>query len=100
MGGEVKMEQRHAQLPRRDAGNNLTKERRTYWILLTIVLIVAIMSTAATLFFCRPTQTEPPPQTEQIEKLQTEVDALRAEMEDLRSVQGYVVWERDWRNQK
>jgi len=46
-----------------------------------------------------------------VEQLQAEVQRLRAdleeadrdlrtEMEDVRNVQGYIVWEKDWRNEK
>lgn len=39
----------------------------------------------------------------QVQVLQTErvdMDALQAELEDIKSVQGYISWERDWRNQR
>jgi len=33
-------------------------------------------------------------------QLQDEVQQLRAEMTDVKNVQGYIVWEKDWRNEK
>ena len=41
---------------------------------------------------------EPQQPDQQVQALQAEVSQLKAEMEDLRSVQGYRSWEMDWRN--
>ena len=44
---------------------------------------------------------QPPPEPDpRVEQLQAEISQLRAEMEDLRNVQGYIVWEKDWRNNR
>ena len=44
------------------------------------------------------------PRVEQLQaeskQLQDEVQQLRAEMTDVKNVQGYIVWEKDWRNEK
>lgn len=40
---------------------------------------------------------------EQVEALQSErvdIDSLKAEMEDVKSVQGYVAWEQHWENRR
>jgi hypothetical protein len=47
---------------------------------------------------------EPDPQVqalqEQVEQLRAQGEQLRAEMVDVKNVQGYIVWEKDWRNKE
>lgn len=59
-------------------------------VLIVLVWVIVIFSLPAL----------PPDPDPQIEALQAEVSQLKAEMEDLRSVQGYRSWEMDWRNRR
>jgi cell division protein FtsB len=51
-----------------------------------------------------PAPVEPDPQVQalqtEVEQLREQGEQLRAEMEDVKNVQGYIVWEKDWRNKE
>jgi hypothetical protein len=44
-----------------------------------------------------PAPVEPDPR---VQALQAEVSQLRARMDDVENVQGYIVWQKDWRNSR
>jgi outer membrane murein-binding lipoprotein Lpp len=77
----------------------------------TLKLKILIAAAVFIGFMAGSYNTSPKTEPDQVQRLQAEVQQLRAdlekgnqdlwaEVEDVKNVQGYIVWEKDWRNQK
>lgn len=65
----------------------------TDWLLTILCFLLMLCVTAAICYL-------PPKPNPQVQALQAEVERLRIEMEEVKSVQGFIVWEKDWRNRR
>ncbi|MFA4884965.1 MAG: hypothetical protein WC601_04180 [Desulfotomaculaceae bacterium] len=69
---------------------------------LSYVIIVVLLSGNICLQVTRPQADKP--ENEEIEQrvknLEERCNGLQFEMEDVKNVQGYIVWEKDWRNKE
>ncbi len=69
---------------------------------LSYVIIVALLSGNIYLQVTRP-QADKPENAEieqRVKNLEERYKGLQFEMEDVKNVQGYIVWEKDWRNKE
>ena len=69
---------------------------------LSYIFIVALLSGNIYLQVNKPQPDKP--ESEEIEQrvkeLEERYNSLQFEMEDVKNVQGYIVWEKDWRNKE
>jgi len=65
----------------------------------TKLIITAAMIAAFFAVLWQMPEPAPPPDP-QVQALQAEVSQLRARMDDVENVQGYIVWQKDWRNSR
>jgi hypothetical protein len=73
------------------------KRKLTDWLLTVFICLLFML--LAVLSDDRGKVQLPEPDL-RVEQLQAEVTQLRADMEDVKNVQGYMAWEKDWRNNK
>lgn len=71
---------------------------------LSYMIIIVLLSGNIYLQVNRPQADKPAPENEEIEQrvknLEERCNGLQFEMEDVKNVQGYIVWEKDWRNKE
>lgn len=68
-------------------------------------IIVVLLSTDIYLQVTKPQMEQPVDKPnvdveERVKALEEKCNGLQLEMEDVKNVQGYIVWERDWRNKE
>ena len=70
----------------------------------TKLIITAALIAVFFLALCLMPQPEPDPRVEQLQaeisQLREQGEALRVELEDVKSVQGYLAYEKDWRSKR
>ncbi|TEB13388.1 hypothetical protein [Pelotomaculum propionicicum] len=68
-------------------------------VIILILLIAAML--AVNIYLLKGEPQEPAVNIDQrLTQLEQANQDLRAEMEDVKSVQGYMAWEKDWRNRR
>jgi hypothetical protein len=64
-----------------------------------LILTAAMIAVFFVVLWLMPQPPQPAPDP-RVEQLQAEISQLRAEMEDVKSVQGYLAYEKDWRSKR
>lgn len=76
--------------------------------ILRLIITAVLMAVLLVVVHYVPERDQPPSQIEQLQadviKLQADLDQLRTdmttEMEDIKNVQGFMVWQAEWEDQK